>query len=316
MGFVASVRQGPHAGTNYEGILHMRLSGGGDVRSASFHPVRGKDVELDARSADGVIQFSIPTPDGTLRGKGPIVADLKRCIGEMEGTLKGPRAKSRGDWLAASDEVLTLANGSLLRSSATGHVIYRTTNFTNTVLYAGVLNAPGNLDGPRLSAKFNQPSGIGQDASRNVIYVVDVGNRTVRRLDQGTGQMTTMLRATDAMTAATAAGFSITGWEPHGVAANNEGIVYVSDAGNHVVWQYNANTAKLKLLAGRPGQPGRVDGVGTAVRFKLPQRMGISPDGLIANLVDRGNCLVRQISRNGTVATIGSENQEFCTPLP
>jgi DNA-binding beta-propeller fold protein YncE len=157
---------------------------------------------------------------------------------------------------------------------------------------------------------------MGQDASRNVIYVVDVGNRTVRRLDQGTGQMTTMLRATDAMTAATAAGFSITGWEPHGVAANNEGIVYVSDAGNHVVWQYNANTGKLKLLAGRPGQPGRADGVGTAARFKVPGRMGISPDGQIANLVDTGNCLVRQISRNGTVASIGSGNLGTCTPLP
>lgn len=306
MYFVASVRQGPLAGTNYEGLLTLRLDAHGRVRGGSFDLLDGQRVEIAAKSHDGVVKLTIRTADGKLTGKGPIVADLGLCLGTMEGSLKGPRPHSRGDWLAASSQTIQLSGGALLMSSPTSHVLYRLPFGSPAVVFAGVLNAPGNVDGPRLSARFNMPSGIDQDAVRSLIYIADVGNAAIRRINQSTGQVSTILRAGDAVTAAAAAGFSVTGWEPHGVGVDNVGNLFISDPRNQVVWYYNATTLRLRLLAGLPGSPGLRDGVGTAARFNGPDTIAMSPDRTVANLVDTVTCVVRQVTKTGQVATIGS----------
>ena len=74
------------------------------------------------------------------------------------------------------------------------------------------------------------------------------------------------------------------------------------------MWYFTTETAKLKLLAGRPGSPGSVDGTGTAARFNGADLVEMSPDGRIANLAEPGTCRVRQVSKGGQVATIGSLN--------
>src|SRR4051812_11719708 len=63
MDFVASVRHGPLAGKDYEGILRMKLGPKGALRSVSFHAPSGKGVEVDASIRKGTVSFRIPTPD-------------------------------------------------------------------------------------------------------------------------------------------------------------------------------------------------------------------------------------------------------------
>jgi hypothetical protein len=308
MYFVASVRKGPRAGTDYEGVLALKLDRRGRFRRGSFRPLRGGRVKVKGSSRGRAIAFSFPTRRGKLRGTGTVNGRLGLCLGIMEGGLRGPGRRNRGDWLAASQQSIQLSGGALLLSAPASHVIYRKPDFFGAAtVFVGALNTAGNIDGQRLSARLNMPSGMDQDAVRSLIYVADVGNASIRRLNQSTGQVTTLLRSGDAAAAALAAGFGgVTGWEPHGVGVDTGGNLFISDARNHVIWFYNITTLKLKLLAGRPGSPGAADGIGTAARFKGPQNVGMAPDRTIANVVDALNCVVRQVTKTGAVATIGS----------
>ena len=50
---------------------------------------------------------------------------------------------------------------------------------------AGDLGGPGDLDGAREAARFNNPAGIALDAATGTTYVVDTGNFSIRRIDAG-----------------------------------------------------------------------------------------------------------------------------------
>jgi sugar lactone lactonase YvrE len=242
-----------------------------------------------------------------LHGAGAVSGRLRPCVARMTGALRGPGARDRGDWLAASGQTVQLPDGSLYLTAPSTHVMYRADNALSapSKVFAGAVSTPGNIDGPRLSARMNMPGGLAFDPASSTLYSADVGNAEIRRLVLGSGQMTTLLRPSAAVAAAQAAGYpNVTGWEPQGVAVGSGGAVFITDARNYVVWKYSSATQQLKLLAGRPGTPGNADGSDTAVRFSGPQQIKVSPEGLI-QVVDVVSQRLR-FRDNGTWSTLSA----------
>lgn len=310
--FVASVRRGPHLGVDYAGVLTARLDGSGRFRGGAFVALAGGRVAVSGSVHGRGVRLSLRTHDGLLTGTGSVRGSLAHCVGTMQGSLSGPGRRDRGSWLATTGQTVSLPNGDTLFTGAeTGNhpnpqVVYRIVGIGSANVYAGGFNLPGNVDGQRLSARMNRPSGLGYDSARSLLYVADVSNAEIRRLDMNGGQVTTVLRTSDVVAAAHALGYAgVTGWEPQGVAVIGGGAVLVADVRNFVIWRFNPATLQLKLYAGLPGSSGNSDGLDTVVRFSAPQQIVTSSDGLVAVAEPTTNRVRLRDPGSGRWSTVG-----------
>ena len=310
--FVASVLHGPRKGTDYRGVLTLRSDWQGRLRGGSFRSQRGGRVAVTGSSHGRAIRFSLRTRDGMLRGTGAVKGSLRYCAGRLVGQLKGPGRGNRGGWLATTGQTVTLPGDVQLFTSAetantaNPQVVFRAQGISSpTTVFAGGLNVAGNIDGQRLAARMNRPSGLGYDASRSLVYIADVSNAAIRRLDMTTNQVTTLLTQSAAVAAARALGYTtVTGWEPQGVAVSGSAVL-IADVRNFVVWKYSPNMAKFTLYAGMPGSSGNNDGLDAAVRFSAPQQIVAQANGLVVVAEPTRNRIRMREPSSGRWSTLG-----------
>ncbi|MEI6403488.1 MAG: hypothetical protein WCP59_15020, partial [Actinomycetota bacterium] len=100
------------------------------------------------------------------------------------------------------------------------------------------------------TAQLNGPNGVAIDTAGN-IYIADTGNERVRKIDAGTGIITTIAGTGmyghngDNITATTA---RLNG--PNGVAIDTAGNIYIADTSNHRVRKVTAGTGIITTIAG------------------------------------------------------------------
>ena len=82
------------------------------------------------------------------------------------------------------------------------------------------------------------------------------------------------------------------------------GNLYFADAGRHTISRCDLATGKVSIFAGKYKESGATDGTGSGASFKAPTGLAISPDGTLW-VADTGNHLIRRVSREGVVTTIG-----------
>lgn len=187
------------------------------------------------------------------------------------------------------------------------HVVYRFTGFGAATVFAGALNAPGNVNGTRQQSRFNQPTGLAFDTARRFLYVSDPGNNAVRRVELNTNQVSTTLGQPAISGASLASGFAaLSTFRSAGVACDLNGNLFMSDRANHALWRMQRTTGAVTLFAGAPPMIGASDGVGTAARFNAPGPMAISSDARILTVSEPSACRVRIVEVPlRAVSTIG-----------
>ena len=93
---------------------------------------------------------------------------------------------------------------------------------------------------------------------------------------------------------------------PHGIAIDRQGNVYVADRFNHLIRKITPDSV-VTTFAGN-GTIGAQDGVGTAASFHEPWGLCVDKNGVVY-VADTRNNLIRKIMPNGTVTTwAGSGN--------
>jgi sugar lactone lactonase YvrE len=93
--------------------------------------------------------------------------------------------------------------------------------------------------------------------------------------------------------------------DPMGLARDAQGNLYICDARNHVIRKV-APGGVVTTLAGQPGEPGAVNGVGSAARFNFPADIAVAPNGTLY-VADSGNHCIRAIAANGAVTTLAGD---------
>jgi len=214
------------------------------------------------------------------------------------------------------------AAGNVFIADDNGHRVRRvdaTTGLISTL--AGTGTAGYNGDGVAgTSAKLNGPSGVAVDAAGNV-FIADVNNHRVRRVDAGTGLIST-IAGTGAFGysgnggAATSAKLNT----PYGVSVDAVGNVFIADTGNLRVRRVDSATGLISTIAGN-GTVGSSGNGGTATSAQLAGPTGVAVDAAGNVLIaDAENHQIREIEALvcwGQQATlIGTSGADVLTGTP
>ena len=205
----------------------------------------------------------------------------------------------------------------------------------------------GNIDGPRGTARFNNPVNVayGPDGK---LYVADFDNDRIRVVDTTTGDASTLIKQTgfgrpfglafgkdgtlwvSTDNNGTGTGHSLmTGsiWRinpgaksatlvvqnigrPRGLVALPDGRLAIGDYMHHVVELFNPADQKLTVIAGTWDAKGMVDGAGAAARFSTPYQLVLRPDGKLL-VADYDNHRLRIVGMDGTTTTFSGGGAGF-----
>ena len=180
------------------------------------------------------------------------------------------------------------------------HAIRKVTPAGVVTTFAGSdFGVEGFANGTGTAARFRMPKGIATDGS--FLYVADTGNHAIRKIDIGSGAVTTV------------AGDGIPGLptdtpsrfrSPEGIAVLG-GNLYAADTGNHAVQKVTTAGVIANFAGSISGVSGYVDDMGTAARFHAPG--GIAAVGTFLYVADTVNHAIRRISTLRKVDTFAGD---------
>lgn len=191
--------------------------------------------------------------------------------------------------------------GVMYVADAQNHCIRRIQNGGVSTLAGS--GSQGDQDGQGANARFYVPTGVYYHDGH--VYVTDNGNHKVKRIDQQGNVVT--IAGTGAPGTTNGPGSIAKFYNPVEVAVRHDGVVFVSDYGNHTIRKIENGV--VSTFAGNPGNSGDQLGTGINARFNRPT--GIAFDTL-ENLyvADQMNHKVKVISSTGVVSLLaGNGNQ-------
>ena len=187
-------------------------------------------------------------------------------------------------------------------------------NTGEVTTFAGGSESSGTSDGTGSSAQFNAPSGVTTDGKN--LFVADLGNHTVRKLEIATGVVTTLAGSAGVNGSADGLGATAKFDSPCGLTTDGTNL-YVTDTFYHTIRKIVIATGEVTTLAGNPGSlifvypggsamkysGGSADGTGSAAQFNAPS--GVTTDGINLYVADFNNHTIRKVEiATGVVTTL------------
>ena len=270
------------------------IAGFGADRAADAPPLPGFEepagIAVDAQgnlyvSDSGDHRIRRIAPDGSVT---TVAGD--RRDGHQDGT--GAAARFAGAKALAVDR-----QGVIYVADTGNHRIRRITPSGDVSTLAGS-GSEGDTDGPAATARFASPRGIAIDDA-GVVYVADTDNHRIRRIRDGMVSTLAGSREGFADGTGTSARFA----EPHSIAVDGRGNLYVADTDNHRIRRISAD-GQVSTLAGT-GVAGHEDGPASRATFEAPAAVAVGADGVVyvATAVQ-----VRAVSTDGTVRTLAGKD--------
>lgn len=167
----------------------------------------------------------------------------------------------------------------------------------------------GGDGGPATNASLSGLLSIALNPAGDMLYIADINNNRVRRLDLGTGVITNFAGsgfsgfgfAGDGGPA-TSAWFAL----PEGVAVDAAGNVYIGDIFNCVVRKVDAVTNIITTVAGSPPPalciPSGDGGDALSARFSVPRRLALDTAGNLF-VLDSGSRTIRRVDASTNIIT-------------
>ena len=231
-------------------------------------------------------------------GSGPTIQLVAGQVGGM-GNVDATGAAARFN----NPRALAYDSGNLYVTDSRNHSIRKVALATGAVTtVAGAALVSGSTDGTGAAARFNRPNGLVADGAGN-LYVADMGNHTIRKIVIATGAVSTIAGTAGSAGSTDATGAAARFNNPHGLAWDGAGALYVADAGNLTIRKVVVGSGVVTTLAGTAGMRGTTNGTGAAALFSSPHELAFHGGNLF--VVDTRNHAVRQIVvATGVVTTL------------
>ncbi|MFH0517351.1 NHL domain-containing thioredoxin family protein [Streptomyces sp. M41] len=244
-------------------------------------------------------------------GEGHVHA-IERLVTELEAEheVKGTLRRGDGPYVAPEPEptvlrfpgkALLLPSGNFLVSDTTRHQLVELAADGETVVRRIGSGTRALADGPADSAAFNEPQGLAL-LDDTAAVVADTVNHALRRLDLGTGEVTTLAGTgrqwwQGSPTSGPACEVDLSSpWDVAVFGAR----VWIAMAGVHQLWAYDPDTGTVAVTAGTTNE-GLVDGPADEAWFAQPSGLAATPERLW--LADSETSALRWVDLDGTVHT-------------
>lgn len=188
-----------------------------------------------------------------------------------------------------------MATGDIYVADAYNHAIRKISGGYVTTLAGN--GTSGDVDAQGTSARFYVPTGI--DFYDGYVYVTDNGNHKIKRID-ALGYVETIAGTGSAGTTDGPA-LSAKFFNPTEVRVRPDGVIFVSDYGNHTIRKIDGGV--VSTFAGLGGYAGDVLGTGSSARFNRPTGIAFGSSGYLF-VADQVNCKIKAISTTGVVTLI------------
>ena len=190
------------------------------------------------------------------------------------------------------------------------------TGFISTVAGTGKAGYSGD-GGPATKAEFNGTFAIDVDPKGNNLYIADLGNRRVRKIDLKSGIVTTIAGNGEKGVPQDGANASASPLaDPRAVAADSRGNVYVLERGGNALRVVDTKRKIRTLIA-----PAGIASATTKVEPDLngPKHLCVDRKGQVI-IADAENSLIRKYDPNSGVTSIiagtGKPGQEIVADDP
>lgn len=192
--------------------------------------------------------------------------------------------------------------GFLLVADTYNHCIRKVEIATGVVTtFAGTVGTPGVANGTGMAATFKYPVGLARDSAGS-LYVADSGNFVIRKITSG-GEVTTFAGEAGVLNHQDGTGTGATFSNVQALAIDEvRDFLYIADTGNHLIRRARLSTAVVETVGGAWNEPGALDGVGTAARFRSPAGLAVDSQGNL-HVADCGNHVIRLMTTAGAVFT-------------
>jgi uncharacterized repeat protein (TIGR01451 family) len=172
----------------------------------------------------------------------------------------------------------------------------------NTVAGNGTIHYSGD-GGTGINASFRGQRQLALDPSGSNLYIADEGNQRVRKMNLGTGIVTTV------------AGTGVLGYngdgigattaylrQPYGMAVDGSGNLYIADTYNNRVRKVDT-AGNISTIAGTGAATFDGDGPATSHSLNAPQAVAVDSVGNVY-VSDTSNNRIRQITTAGNLITV------------
>ena len=165
--------------------------------------------------------------------------------------------------------------------------------------------------GPAVKARFNVPHSIALDG-RGGLYIADIGNHRIRRVDLKTGLVDTVAGTGERVLprdGQMARGKPLLGPRALFIQGNT---LWIALREGHSIWQMELGRGVLRHVAGTGAKGYSGDG-GSAkeATFNGPKGIAVGPQGKVY-VVDTENQAIREINlRSGKIATVAGKGPQF-----
>ena len=204
--------------------------------------------------------------------------------------------------------------GNLFFCERLNHVVRRIDARTRVITTIAGTGKPGfsGDGGPATRATFREPHSIQFGPDGN-LYVCDIGNHRIRRIDVATGIVTTFAGTGEQKPTPDGAPIATSPLHgPRAIDFDPEGNLWVALREGNAVYKLDLKTGLAHHFAGAAAKSGAAAGSGPALKAKLsgPKGLAVGPDGNVY-LADTESHSIRRIDpRTGMIGLVAGAGEK------
>lgn len=227
-------------------------------------------------------------------GKWKVLAGTGKA-GNVDGVGEAASFNAPHNLVVAPDGMIYIADTS-------NHRVRKLDPKTRTVTtIAGTTKGFAGDGGPAKDAKFDQTYHVSLDADGKNLYVCDLGNRRIRKIDLATNIVTTVIgNGKGGVPADGAEAINAPLVDPRVVSLDHTGRIWVLERGGHALRVVEAGKIKTVVGTGQKGLEGD-GGPGTKAKMDGPKYLWPDRNGDVYIADSENHCIRVYRSKDGTI---------------